>query len=560
MVTRDSTETSPLLSTSTERKARLNESDQDNCFKSDGSAVPGDPAFDGKSSSYKYTSRQKRVLVQMGLANFCHTVCFSLIAPFFPGEAEKKGATESQIGFIFSVFELVMFICSPIYGRYVSGSHYSHCICESEGFLNLAPNGSVFVSLCFAVRIAESIAATAFVTASFSIIANEFPGRVATVFGLLETFTGLGLMVGPPIGGLLYGAGGFLLPFLCLGCILLTCAAVSIFLLPHQNDEIDQKNTSKKTFRELLAVPSVVLSGITLGTAALTISFIEPLLANDLLYKSKNEPAHQLPTSGLSFLKMLALPTVFISGVTISAAAMTITSVEPFLQSHLSQFGFGPELVGLIFLCMSGVYTFSAPFWGYLSDKYAHAKWFMSAGCVACFIGTIFIGPSPIFNLPSSVWITVMSLCFMGVGVGLQLVPPFKDCLVQALDHGFPDNFETYGLVSGLFGSCFSFGAFFGPSVGGILVQTIGFGWTGTCVSVVHLVLLIVLLLFILVQWRKDRKKACAEEKLTDDERAIVVDSLSASGRMRSKSIIEARSGAIVYRRFNSCSNSVTVE
>ena len=43
---------------------------------------------------------------------------------------------------------------------------------------------------------------------SFSVIAKEFPDRVATMFACLETFFGLGLIVGPSVGGALYEAGG----------------------------------------------------------------------------------------------------------------------------------------------------------------------------------------------------------------------------------------------------------------------------------------------------------------------------------------------------------------
>jgi len=38
---------------------------------------------------------------------------------YFP-QAEKKGATASQYGLVFGVFELAMFIAAPIYGKYVS--------------------------------------------------------------------------------------------------------------------------------------------------------------------------------------------------------------------------------------------------------------------------------------------------------------------------------------------------------------------------------------------------------------------------------------------------------
>lgn len=41
--------------------------------------------------------------------------------------------------------------------------------------------------------------------------------------------------------------------------------------------------------------------------------------------------------------------------------------------------------------------------------------------------------------------------------------------------HGFPNNFETYGLISALWTSSFALGAFIGPSLGGILLDNINF-------------------------------------------------------------------------------------
>ena len=38
-------------------------------------------------------------------------------APFYPAEAESKGATASQYGLVFGVFELTVFLVSPVVGR-----------------------------------------------------------------------------------------------------------------------------------------------------------------------------------------------------------------------------------------------------------------------------------------------------------------------------------------------------------------------------------------------------------------------------------------------------------
>lgn len=62
----------------------------------------------------------------------------------------------------------------------------------------------VFIVLCFVLRVFLALGCTASATASFAVTANIFPNNVATVFGMLETATGLGMMIGPALGGLLY--------------------------------------------------------------------------------------------------------------------------------------------------------------------------------------------------------------------------------------------------------------------------------------------------------------------------------------------------------------------
>lgn len=43
--------------------------------------------------------------------------------------------------------------------------------------------------------------------------------------------------------------------------------------------------------------------------------------------------------------------------------------------------------------------------------------------------------------------------------------------------HGFSNNLETYGLISGLWTSTFALGAFIGPSIAGVLYDIVGFGY-----------------------------------------------------------------------------------
>lgn len=52
----------------------------------------------------------------------------------------------------------------------------------------------LFITLAFVIRIIEALGNAAFLTASFAIIAKEFPDKVSLTFASLETFFGLGLI------------------------------------------------------------------------------------------------------------------------------------------------------------------------------------------------------------------------------------------------------------------------------------------------------------------------------------------------------------------------------
>ena len=51
--------------------------------------------------------------------------------------------------------------------------------------------------------------------------------KLARMNGILQSFTGLGMLVGPILGSILYNVGGFLLPFYSVGVLLLVLTAIN---------------------------------------------------------------------------------------------------------------------------------------------------------------------------------------------------------------------------------------------------------------------------------------------------------------------------------------------
>ena len=58
-------------------------------------------------------------LVLLSLYFFLTSCYYSLFAPFLPGEAIKKGISQTQVGIIFGIFQFVLLVLSPIFGKYM---------------------------------------------------------------------------------------------------------------------------------------------------------------------------------------------------------------------------------------------------------------------------------------------------------------------------------------------------------------------------------------------------------------------------------------------------------
>lgn len=400
-----------------------------------------------------YTWNQKLFFINFNVLNFCSAMCISLQAPFYPMEAERKGATPSQYGFVFGVFELVVFLISPLYGKYMrhigpkfmmnAGIFITSFCCCLFGFLDRTPPGTPFLALSFIVRIVAAVGEAGFITASNTIIVREFPDTIGTTFAFMKTSFGLGLIAGPTMGGFLYEIGGFTLPFIVIGGVMFLAGIATAFLLP---DKIDE---------------DVPVGG---------------------------DPSHT------SMLAAFRVPAVAIAGFAVTSTSISIGFTSAILEPHLRQFNLPPTLTGLMFIVSGGVYALTSPIWGRLCDTFGRPKLLCGIAAVFMCIAFLFIGPAPFFPFKTQLWLSVVALVFQGAGIGGELVSAYIDALQDVIKSGFPDNVDTYGLVNGIWNSLFALGAFLGPSVGGILFDSIGFRMGSMVVLSLHVVVAILFL------------------------------------------------------------------
>ena len=93
-----------------------------------------------------------------------------------------------------------------------------------------------FLVIYFVARLFQGTAAVAIQVTIYSTAAIFYPDKKQLMIGLLEAAAGLGMMLGPLLGTLLFAIGGYNFMFYSFGSFFLILAALLHFLLPKNID------------------------------------------------------------------------------------------------------------------------------------------------------------------------------------------------------------------------------------------------------------------------------------------------------------------------------------
>lgn len=373
----------------------------------------------------KFTAEQRWIAFCLCLVDFTAFLSMSIIAPFFPREAAEKGMREAVSGFVFSIYALIVMLTSPIFGKilpsvgakfmFLAGTAFCGACNVLFGLLDRVNGETEFAVLCFVVRSFEALGAAAFCTASCTILIDQFPDDIGTVFGFTETCIGVGMSIGPAIGGALYAVGGFGLPFFTLGGCVILIVPCCWYILRNVED------------------PKVVLS------------------------------------TSVSYKKLLSMPHVVVVCVILAVASQAQGFIDPTLEPHMRQYNLDTSIIGLLFLLLSGAYAISSPIVGWVSGRVENKYPIMIVGLILVTFSLLLLGPSDFLPFEGSVWLSVVALTLMGFSFAAAYVPTFESMFIAAMNGGLEDDINTYSVVSGLWNSLYSLGEVTGPSLGGIL-------------------------------------------------------------------------------------------
>ena len=365
------------------------------------------------------------VLVCTNIANLsCHAV-YSVLSSFYPPQAKAKGMSDDMVGFTFAIFAGIIFVFSPVAGKlmerrgkvwvYLCGLCIASVSTILFAFAALVPDGWPFAAWCLTMRIAQGVGSALEETAMYAIIAELDTENVTFYLGICEVSTGLGYMIGPPLGGFLFHMGGFSMPFVFLGALIAPAAIGFHRFMPHEvNRGAKDEERSE----------SVSLRGLTRN------------------------------------------PQVMVMAVAGMIANMDYAFLEPTLGEHAASAGIAesPEAIGALFSVAMTSYTLSCPVIGLIARKdRLGPRTVILVGLFLQLLGFMLIGPSPLLQ-QSRVGTpqVIFALLLFGVGESMSYAPLMDDMMLSCWEYAE----EASVALAPLMASSFSLGQMLGPLVG----------------------------------------------------------------------------------------------
>jgi len=376
-------------------------------------------------SEFKRT--KLRFLLLTMVLSFSSELLLWMLAPFYPKEAYDRGVSPEVVGLLFATHPIALCISSQfatwlmanvepfvlllrtllLQAVFIAGFGLAGSIEGASPFVYCAAVNRFLLGVMSGVNEPTSQAITLRVVPSHA---------VAFSFGLIIAARFTAMLVGPAVGGALYTAGGFPLPFLVSGVL---------FLL--------------------------------LGLLAMFVGATTPIRPSS-------------PQSVVSVWSLLKLPGVATMLGCISLLWFDVMALEPLYQPYLAAipYNLGTAEIGLVLSAATGAMVLTMALSGLLGS-YTDAYTQQTIGFMLLTAALPFLGPTPIYHLTPSLGLFIGSITLSYMAVGLVGPTQSVLCLRILSTSGLTQHEVASGLAA--VNVTFSMiGSLLGPLISGAIV------------------------------------------------------------------------------------------
>jgi MFS transporter, DHA1 family, solute carrier family 18 (vesicular amine transporter), member 1/2 len=309
----------------------------------------------GEAVLARLALRSSRVVGVVAFALFMDYLIYGLLIPLTP-YSPAHATSEEELGLLYGSYSVGVLVATPLFGWLGDPIGYRRLLIGGVGLSAIALALFVFAShfhLLLLARLFQGAASAASWTAGLALIAEHYPKERVEMMGVALMGSTAGSLLGPLIGGSLYEAGGYALPFAVTGLLVAADAALCLFLLPRRAGR---------------------------------------------------------PAAGGSVWPLLFDRSVVTAATAVGLAAIGWGIIEPLLPPQLMRFGVGPGAIGVIFTIGSIAYGLSAPLVGWASNR-VPIRALIAAGTAAMALSLPLLG---LFRgaLGAGAGLAVVSVCY----------------------------------------------------------------------------------------------------------------------------------------------------
>ena len=433
--------------------------------------------------------------------------------PLLPNEFSDRGNSESTTGLVIASDEVANILSSVLFMRIQNVKHrrYSFCIGACSlgilymifGQLMFIRSNTVFVILSIVVRISMGVAISSCFCSGSSLFLSMFTEDAGKIFSFISMSLSVGFILGAPIGSILYGIGGFSLPFLLVGSCQVILSIITFFILPTDHEKLKDAEKNTVLYSELEKQPSDRTCSLP-QSKHINLSYDlydekQPLIQTHLLPQTKNsnlssdwkdDTEHSTNTDSLSRSKISEKVTAFQfltnPGVISLSLAVTITAstIGFFFVGlgplFLAEFQIPSEKNGLYFLPFTITRALSAPVLGYITDLGYGNLCLTLFGCALSAVSLTILGVTGFAYWLNNIVCIEILLAIIGIGSNGATVPFVK--LIRKVFQNQSGNVDWEVLdshMAAMYNICTGCGFIIGESIiGGFVLQYCGFYYT----------------------------------------------------------------------------------
>ena len=431
---------------------------------------PAPPAPSVPASPVETLSGNARrwVLVTIGIGTFMSALDGSVVNTLLPVLGRELGTDVAGVEWVTTIYLLVISGLLLSVGR--AGDLFGHRRLYLAGFV-LFVLGSALCGLAgsahalVALRAVQALGAAMLMATAPAILTRSFPaGQRGRALGALGTFTYLGLIVGPSLGGWLAGAFGWRSVFYIN--IPIGVLAIALALRAIADDRVTRRGERFDFVGAALFTAGLVALLVALNQghawgwsspAAVALLAAATLL---LVAFVRLERRQSSPMLDLSLFRSRVFSASVASALLNYACVYAVLFVLPFLL--IDGRGLSAQQAGLVLTAQPIVMAIVAPLSGSLSDRVG-SRGPATLGMLLLTAGLVCLG---LLVPHGALWAIAAALALVGLGVGM-FVSPNNSALMGAAPR------HRQGIASGVLATARNVGMVLGVGFAGAVFTTV---------------------------------------------------------------------------------------